>query len=553
MNSASSALRRAEWQPVLFDTPNRAALAECVASWSLRPVRLRVHRNHGFEAVSSATGAYAAWNGLRLEWLIGGYDDSLSFDVSGEVDVEILWLDTSRIRGLAEEEMAAWLAGRLRALRAQTTNPILVLAWPVSDANRETIIDAAIPGVYVANLSSLAAALGEQWLDPRAKSISGTRLGNQACLRVARELACCWLPAIAFAPRKVIAVDLDGTLYRGVLGEDGPSGVELTRGHEDLQAHLREIRDNGILLALVSRNELADVERLFRQRTDFALRLSDFSAIEVSWDDKVNALRRIAEKLRLSADAIVYIDDNPGELAAVASSLPVFTVHARTDAAETIAALDHVSGVFRWRTSLDDRLRAEDLRASETRDAIQHATATTPDEYLRSLQVRLDFLVGPRAHLARLAELSAKTNQFNLSLRRMNEAEIARRLDDRPSNVVAIHLADRLSDSGIVGLLVGSHVGETLLIDELCISCRALGRRLEDSMLTKALLVMSGEPSPASVAFALSKGPRNEPARRWLAQYSNTPVSEEAALLEVPFDAIASKPVSSAIRTEIVQ
>jgi len=537
---------------VLFGAPNRADLAECIPAWPLQTLRVRVHRNHGFEAVSSAARAYAAWNGLDFEWLVGGYDDSLSFDVTSDADIEIVWLDTTRLQGLEEEGIVDWLIGRVRALRSQTTYPILVLAWPLSDSDRNRLDDALIPGTYVANIAPLAAALAGRWIDARAAALSGTRLGNQACLAIARELACRWLPALALPPRKAIAVDLDGTLYAGTLGEDGPAGVELTQGHRALQHRLARFRDEGMLLALVSRNERADVEELFARREDFPLRLSDFSAIEVSWDDKSAAVGRIASALRIGCDSIVFVDDNPGELASVGAALPVVTVHAVPDAKQTASVLEHVAGMFRWRTSAEDRVRADDLRASEVRARMEQA-ATSQDDYLRGLQVRLGLLVGPREHLGRLAELSAKTNQFNLSLRRMNEAEIARRVTDAPSNVVAIRLTDRLSDSGIIAMVVGSRVGNALQIDELCVSCRALGRRLEDSMLTKAVLVMAGDCAPERVVFAVRKGPRNAPARDWLARYADALVNDETDVVELPFEAVSTHAVSSFIGMEVVR
>jgi len=150
-----------------------------------------------------------------------------------------------------------------------------------------------------------------------------------------------------------------------------------------------------------------------------------------------------------------------------------------------------------------------------------------------------------------MAELSAKTNQFNLSLRRMNAAELALRLDDRDSRVVTIGLADRLSDSGIVALMVGAKNGDELRVDELCVSCRALGRRIEDTMLTKAVLLMAGESTPHRVVFALRKGPRNAPAREWLERYADVRVDDDASEVSVPFDRIAQREVSAAIRITV--
>jgi FkbH-like protein len=551
MNGAASALTRAEWQPLLFKAPNRADLTACEPVWPLHRVRVRVHRNHGFEAVSSATPAFAAWNEILFDWRIGAYDDSLSFQLEQDADVELVWLDTARIVGLAQSGLAEWLLARLRSMRAQTTRPIVVLAWPLDEAEHNRLDRSGIPGVHVVDLQAVADSLGSRWIDPRVASISGTRLSAQACLRIARELACRWLPAAILPPRKAIAVDLDGTLYRGVLGEDGADGVQLTEGHRRLQSRLADLRDQGMLLALVSRNELDDVEALFERRRDFPLRLTDFSAIEVSWDDKRRALCRAAASMRIAPDSMVFVDDNPAELSAVAQSLPVLTVHAEDDGDATAAALDHVSGIFRWRNSIEDKLRAADLRAAEERTAIELSVASDND-YLQSLDVRLRFFVGPRAHTGRCAELSTKTNQFNLALARMNEAEIARRIDEHPSNVIAVHLADRLSDSGIVALVVGRRVDDLLHVEEVCVSCRALGRRLEDALVVKGLVLMAGSARPARLAFVVRRGPRNAPARQWLMKLTGEVLRDDAERCEVPFARVAERGLSSAIAMEVV-
>lgn len=547
-----AALVRAAWQPVLFGPPNRADLAACIPSWPLQTLRVRVHRNHGFEPVSSAAPAFGAWNGLAFDWTIGAYDDSLTFDLRSDAEVDVVWLDTTRIALADGEARGRWIAARLLALRAQTDNPIVVLAWPLDDRAHAIIDGTSIPGTWLADLSQLEASLGVRWLDPRAEALSGTKLGNRACLRIARELACKWLPAATLPPRKAIAIDLDDTLYRGVLGEDGADGVVLTDGHRELQRRLRGLRETGILLALVSRNDRSDVEELFARRDDFPLRLTDFVAIEASWNDKAAALGEIAKRLRIAPDAMVFVDDNAGELASVASSLPAFTVHAQSDALATANAIDYVAGIFRWRRSAEDRIRTDDLRASTIRGELLE-TAKAHDDYLRSLDIALDFLVGPTQHVSRLAELAAKTNQFNLALARINEAEIARRIHERPANVVAIRLADRLSDSGIVGLVVGSRIDDMLRVDELCVSCRALGRRLEDSMVTKALTIMAGHVAPTHVRFALRKGPRNAPAREWLSRYANCSLEDDSHRVEIPFERIAATAVSPAIRVNVIQ
>ena len=127
---------RAEWQQTLFGAENRAELASCVPAWPLEAIRIRVHRNHAFEPVASATRAYAAWNGLDFVFTMSGYDDSLSFDCN-EADVDVVWFDSRRITTQPVEGRTAWLAGRLATLRAATTNPILVMAWPLVESELE--------------------------------------------------------------------------------------------------------------------------------------------------------------------------------------------------------------------------------------------------------------------------------------------------------------------------------------------------------------------------------------------------------------------------------
>ena len=166
--------------------------------------------------------------------------------------------------------------------------------------------------------------------------MAGTPVSNAAQPLLARKLACHWIPATIFPPIKAVALDLDNTLHDGVLGEDGIQGVQLTPAHQALQHFIKSLQQRGIFIALLSRNEPIDVEALFAQRDDYPLRWDDFSVTEISWGDKAAAINRIAKALRVAADSILFVDDNPGELASVAAQLPqVHTVYASPDAGQT--------------------------------------------------------------------------------------------------------------------------------------------------------------------------------------------------------------------------
>ena len=529
---ADTAIARASWEKVLFaDRPSRFELMKLQTQWPLIDTVIRVHRNHSFEHVAAAAEAWFAWWGRRAQYVYSDYDDSLSFAFSEEqpVHLEVLWLDVERYASqFSAARFAEWLAGRLIALRSRTEVPILLVTTGADNECVALIAKAAraLPGVRVADLGSVNNALGARFFDDRAARFSGTRLSDAACLLSAREFACRWTPALLRVRLKAIAVDLDNTLFEGVLGEDG-NQVRLTETHRDLQTCLLALRDQGVFLALVSRNEAEDVKQLFDSRRDFPLRWEHFSATAVNWNSKSENIRQVARSLRIGADAVLFVDDNPGELAAVASESPeVSLLHADPNPAVTRRALDYYPGLWAWERSATDAIRAADLQA-ETERARLATECADPRDYLRSLQVKLCIDLTPRKELARLHELSQKTNQFNLNLQRLSEVDLACLLESPDHRVAAIGLSDRLSDSGLIGLLVAHRQGGTLSVRELAISCRALGRRLEDLMVSEAVRAIVKELPSSRIEFLHRTGPRNAPARDWLARFSGESLQPE--------------------------
>ncbi|MDR7272183.1 FkbH-like protein [Pelomonas saccharophila] len=499
-------LRRMAAQETLFaPRPNRLQLLGLSLDKATGPARrINIWRNHAIETLLTLAQPYLDWADLALEPWLSGYDDSLSFAEHAPAELELLWLDASRLPA-----DAGWLNGRIAALRAMSRAPILVLAT--------ASVVASGPDVQSADLAAVCEAAGVPLLDARLAKVAGSPLSAAAQSVIARELACRWLPALLLPPVKAVAVDLDHTLYAGVLGEDGPDGVQLTPGHAELQGQIKALRERGIFIALVSRNEQADVKALFETRADFPLRWDDFSVTEVSWGDKAEALQRVAQALNIDVSAVAFVDDNPGELAQVASRLPTLrSVFAHADAALTARVLAHLPALWRWRVSAEDAKRVDDQRANAQRAEL---ASVHPEAYFESLGVKLRFSLNDASRLARMAEMSGKTNQFNLALARLGEADYAARLADPAGSVVTIELADRFSDSGVIGLLAARQGSEGITVDELLISCRAMGRRLEDSIVIGALQCLPA----ASVRFVVTEGPRNQPARQWLGETTEWP------------------------------
>ena len=493
--------------------------------------RLAVWRNHALEPLLSSANPYFTYGSMEPLIFLHDYDDSLSFDGWEPSELELLWLDASRY--LLKNDLGEWLdwlASRIAELREISPSPILVATWfPGGSADLLTARCSHLPAVYVADLQQVASDAAKSLLDESSRAVSGTPLNPKLHPTIARSLACHWISGAVLPPLKAVFVDLDNTLYGGVLGEDTPAGLELSEGHQVLQEYLLNLKNRGIFLGLVSRNRLQDVKELFRVRNDFPLALEDFSVVEASWDEKHLAVVRGLELLNIGSDSVVFVDDNPGEVLSVARSLPdVLVIQASEDAELTALSLEYTPGLWRWSSEPEDLKRVVDQKANSSRTALLTESRDYND-YLESLGVQLTFNRNPRHKIRRLSDLSLKTNQFNLSLMRLREADIVGYMEPGRA-AIGVSLEDRLSDSGMIGMVLVRFESSQATIDEVVISCRALGRRLEDSIVLGAIRVALDGIDVSQLSFSPAAGTRNEPALKWLRSLAPTVVGENSLL-----------------------
>lgn len=523
----SAILERCGMSAVLFkENPTRRELADLRPCWDCREVRVRVHRNHSFEHAASAAEGWAAFGGLKLIWPEAPYDDSLSMQLSDQpAELDLIWYDTEIIQSRQGLDVVAWLRSRAQALRGLSALPILMviigLDKVTEQALRESLSD--LPGVRLAPAAEVLSALADPF-DRRLQKFSGSRLSQSANLVLAKHMACRWLPAV-LAPRiKAVIVDLDQTLYEGVVGEDGVA-VRLSPAHASIQTALVKLKESGVFIGIVSRNNPQDVEALFAARTDFPLKLTDCSTVEIGWGSKAEAMLRSCQKLKIDASAVLFIDDNPGELVEMAERLPsTRLLHASQDTERTLRELEFYPGLWSWGVSSADLLRIADLEAEAARKGIQ-IKAQDKAAYLRELSPQLEVRLRPGSLAGRLHELSQKTNQFNLNLGRLNEVKVHEYINKEGHFAVTVGLSDRLTDSGVVAAMFGRTVDDEVFVEEWVISCRALGRELEDTMAASALSAVTKQ---AKIAwFHYRTGPRNAPAREWLARLAACALDEE--------------------------
>ena len=287
---------------------------------------------------------------------------------------------------------------------------------------------------------------------------------------------------------KCLVLDLDNTLWGGVIGDDGIEGIQLGKGHAageaflEFQQYCLSLKARGIALAVCSKNDEANARAPFRSHFAMLLREEDIACFVANWQDKATNLRSIARTLNLGLDALVFADDNPAERALVRQELPeVAVIELPEDPAGYIRAVAR-SGVFEAvQCTGDDKQRAEQYRANAEREALRE-TATDLHSYLAGLEMQAQVAPFTEASLPRITQLINKTNQFNLTTPRVSESQVQGWMSDPCMRTWQVRLTDRFGDNGTVALMCARVCGEECDLTMLLMSCRVLGRKLEDEL-----------------------------------------------------------------------
>lgn len=344
---------------------------------------------------------------------------------------------------------------------------------------------AAPSGVVLFDLDHVAARHGRRaWHDPRYWFHSKHAVAPDATGVLAHAAARLIAGARGLA-RKCLVLDLDNTLWGGVIGDDGLAGIALGSGAAGeafvaFQVHVKALKDRGIILAACSKNEPETAALPFRDHPDTVLRLEDFAVFRAGWGNKADAVRDIAATLDIGLDALVFIDDNPMERDIVRHHLPDVAVpEMPEDPAHYIAALEagawfEATG-FNAEDAARTRLYAENAQRAEHRAAFVDMAG-----YLASLEMVATTGGADAFHLPRIAQLIGKSNQFHLTGTRPTEAEIAALARDPAWTVLHIRLRDRFGDNGLIAALLLHQQGDDLLIHCWVMSCRVLARGMEE-------------------------------------------------------------------------
>jgi FkbH-like protein len=288
---------------------------------------------------------------------------------------------------------------------------------------------------------------------------------------------------------KCLVLDLDNTLWGGVIGDDGIAGIKLGQGsaageaYAAFQRYARDLGQRGVILAVCSKNDEANALEPFASHPEMVLKRDDIACFVANWTDKATNLRQIAARLNIGLDSLVFADDNPAERAIVRRELPMVAVPELPEDPTLYGACIADAGYFEAL-----RITAEDLgRAAQYQDNLRRETLATSAadlaSYLRSLQMRALWSRFDRLGLARIVQLINKTNQFNLTTIRVTDEQLAALIGDARALTLQIRLLDQFGDNGIIAIVIGTPEGDAIRLDTWLMSCRVLGRGVEEETL----------------------------------------------------------------------
>ena len=489
-------------------------------------ISLRVAINAGFTAdyLAEILPLFFAHRGFDIEIYVGPYGglqteilDSGSAFWTFDPDL-VVWLPTHRdlryvpaidantedVKKLADSELESW-----RAMWARTQIPIIQMTFdppstrPLGEGDglypggrlhyirtvNTAMIEAAPDHVTFIDSEVLAMRSGIDWFDDRLYRLAKQPFAMEALPSIANALAGAATSTLGRS-RKAIIVDLDNTLWGGVVGDDGLTGIALgpeTPTGESFvafQKYLKTLTDRGIVLNVCSKNDPKFAREPFEQHSAMVLKLDDIAEFRANFEDKATNIIAIAEALNLGLDAFVFIDDSPVECALVRETLPeVWTIELKGDPSGFPDLLERAASFPVGRLTAEDRRRTASYKALETVQEGMEST-TDIDSFLRDLTPQVVIETVRDDTVERISQLIGKTNQFKLNGSTFSPVELRERAD----NVLALRLKDRLQDYGIVAVAVleNNQDDGALVVRNWVMSCRVFSRRLE--YLTRELI-----------------------------------------------------------------
>lgn len=443
-------------------------------------------------------------------------------EVSGEVEAKSPEFEPQKISRNVQDLVMA-----LKSASARSSTPYIVCLCPatpaaVADANQmafwqqmeELMVSelSSVGGVYLIRTADLAAYSVKNYYDLQADKLGHipytpvffTALGTA----IARKIYC-----LKSAPHKVIVLDCDNTLWKGVVGEDGVMGIEISAPWKALQEFMVAQQKAGMLICLCSKNNEADVVEAFERRSEMPLKREQIVSWRINWLPKSQNIKSLAAELNLGLDSFIFIDDNPVECAEVQANCPEVLTLQLPITSDITRFLNHVWAFDRVKVTEEDKQRTALYKKNIERDRLRNESVSIED-FLGGLGLKVE-ISEMASHLARVSQLTQRTNQFNFTTIRRSEAQIQQLCQSGQYECRVVEVSDRFGDYGLVGVIIFENATDAIKVDTFLLSCRVLGRGIEHRMLTH-LAEIAKERGLSRVDVSYIPTQKNQPALTFL-------------------------------------
>lgn len=528
-----NAIERVKDEPTYVAYSALANLADTAREQGFEPYRISVLRNFTIEPLIPVIKGEALRLGLAPDVYVASFDaiaesvlnsSSQLYTHKPHVILIAQWAEAvsplliSKFLSLSGEQvedevarivdtMESWLHG----IRLNCDAPVLVNNFPLPSIVTLGILDYQSEShqlhtvlklnnallkmskkfldVYWVDTLSLFARLGyAAAVDERNWQAARAPISKHALLPLGLEYAK-FIRALRGKTRKCLVLDCDNTLWGGVVGEDGLDGIKLGSTHPGssfvaFQQECVNLYNRGVILALCSKNNEADVLEVFKMHPDCLLKEHHFAAWQINWDDKATNLTRIAQELNIGIDSLVFVDDNSLECDWVRKQLPQVEVINLSKETYNYRKELMLSGFFDSLTfSSEDKKRSQ-MVVSDNQRKQMLKTASSFEDYLKGLGLKAEIGRPDKGDVPRVSQLTQKTNQFNVTTRRYTEGDIERFMASDNFEVFFLKLSDRISELGLIGVAIVQYKHGVADVDSLMMSCRALGRGAEETLMS---------------------------------------------------------------------
>ncbi|WP_413561338.1 HAD-IIIC family phosphatase [Bdellovibrio sp. HCB209] len=555
------------WNAVYsLTSPNvrRSDILATPAASKTKENAVAILRTCPFDGVFNLTKKILSSLGVDLTAKYSAYDMAfadLDQVLADKVKCVVVWIDW---RLLGKDASAhTYLSHLIQRIRLHHNGPIVVNNWPTKSSS-QTILS-GLPSNPINHFRTLNAeliALAKEtndlviadlddllslteWYDSRNDKEFNLPFSAKAEIKVSQHLGLQLFGSIFKDPIRAVILDLDNTMYEGILGEDGLEGIKFKPEHQVLWKMIEQLKKDGKLIAISSKNDERDVFAMFeRYKNSLPLKKEDFTIIAANWNSKAKNISEIIDTFNFSEKYVLFLDDNPKEVLEVKETFPDLNIIQVNplDFKKTTEVLSYYPGVYQIQEDKARDKRSQDIKANIAR---KEASVNFADSasYLTSLEMNISIHSNKAHDFERMVELARKTNQFNLSLKRTTAEEL-NSIKNQGGGYLSISLKDKYSDSGNIGGFIYSVNSRTLILEEILLSCRALGRFVEHIALKTFLTQMQG--SAEHLFFKVTKGERNEPALTWFNSLGfkaneEIPIAEALAKLDKLIPAVEFK------------